>query len=247
VRKLISVIMFAAMLALASLGNAQGVLRVGSTTAGYPVSGFNGQTHKWEGIAVELLAAVAKDAHLEIEFQPLVFAQLQPALLERKIDIIAAGYGITPAREKIVGFTAPYWTVRDVLVVPVEDTKAYKSHADFKGMSIVTPKGSAYVAGLQDAGAKVTLADSPPLVLAELEAGRVAGAVDNGLQVAYRLRENAHPKLKIVDTYTPFQVTKVAFAVRKGDNDLLARLNASLAKLQADGTVRSIAAKWHLN
>jgi polar amino acid transport system substrate-binding protein len=231
---------------LAGACDAQQVLKVGSTTSGQPTSGINPQTKRWEGVAVEVLMAVAKDAGLQLEFTPMPFADLQPALLGKRIDIIASGYGVTPAREKVVDFTQPYGSFRDLLVVPVTDMKLYRSPADFKDMSIAIPKGSAYVDGLERAGAKLTLVTSPPQAISELEAGHVAGVVDNGLQVAYRLRGNTHPELKIVDSYSPIQEVKLAFAVQKGNADLLAKLNASLTKLQADGTVKSIASKWGL-
>ncbi len=233
--------------AIAGSSAAQSVVRVGSTTAGQPTSGLNPQTKQWEGVAVELLLAVAKDAGLRVELQPMTFGELQDALVGGKIDIIASGYGPTPAREKVVDFTRSYWSFRDLLVVPVTDTRVYTSPADFRGMSIATPKGSAYVNGLQEAGAKLTFVATPPDALAELEAGHVAAVVDNGLQVAYRLRGNAHPGLKLVSSYSPVQEGRLAFAVRKGDSELRAKLDASLAKLQADGTVNAIAAKWGLN
>jgi polar amino acid transport system substrate-binding protein len=231
---------------LAGACEAQQVLKVGSTANGQPTSGINPQTKQWEGVAVEVLMAVAKDAGLQLGLKPMTFAALQPALIDNRIDIIASGYGVTPAREKVVDFTEPYWSFRDLLVVPVTDTKAYHSPADFKDMSIATPKGSAYADGLKKVGANITFVASPPEAISELEAGHVAGVVDNGLQVAYRVRGDAHPKLKIVDSYTPIQPIRLAFAVRKGNTALLAKLDASLTKLLADGTVKSIAARWGL-
>lgn len=232
--------------AIAGGSVAQPVLKVGSTTAGQPMSGLDPKTKQWEGVAVELLLAVSKDAGLQVEFQPMTFAELQPALIDKKIDIIASGYGPTPPREKVVDFTQPYWSFRDMLVVPIDDTKVYRSPADFKDMSIATPRGSSYVNGLKEAGANLTLVATPPDGLIELEAGRVAGVVDNGLQLAYRLRGDLHPGLKIVSSYSPVQEGKLAFAVQKGNTELLGKLNASLTKLRADGTVESITAKWGL-
>lgn len=226
--------------------SAQQVLRAGSTVAGQPTSGLNPQTKQLEGISVELLQAITKDAGLQVEFTPMTFAELQPALLEKKIDIIAASYGVTPARRELVDFTNVYGTYRDKLLISINDTKTYRSAADFKGMTIAIPKGSAYVDGLKEAGAILTLVSTPPEAIDELEAGHVAGVVDNGLQIMYRMRNNAHPMLRVVDSYQPIQEGMLAFAVRKGDADLLARLNASLKKLQADGTVRAIYARWGL-
>ncbi|MGN6388435.1 MAG: substrate-binding periplasmic protein [Burkholderiaceae bacterium] len=239
---------FLAALACAVPGTASAQQRIGagSTTAGQPMSGLNPQTGQFEGVAVELLRAVAKDAGLAVEFQPMNFAELQPALTGGKIDVIAASFGVTPARAKVVDFTEPYGSYRDVLVVHNDDKRTYRSVADFRGMAIAIPKGSTYVAALKEAGANLTLVDTPPQAIEALEAHRVAGVVDNGLQLTYRLRDHAHPGLKIVDSYQPIQEAKLAFAVRKGDAALLSRLNPSLKKLQDDGTVQAIFAKWGL-
>ena len=43
------------------------------------------------------------------------------------------------------------------------------------------------------------------------------------------------------------RIGHLAFAVRKGDADLLMKLDGSLAKLQADGTVAAIKKKWNLD
>lgn len=238
---------FAALvIAFSNASCAQQVLRAGSTTAGQPMSGLNPQTKEFEGVAVELLRAIAKDAGLKVEFVPMAFAELQPALNEKKIDVIAASYGITPARIKLVDFTEPYGSYRDILLVRADDQKTYRSTTDFKGMTIATSKGSAYVSALNENGANLTLVDRPPEAISELEARRVAGVVDNGMQLTYQLRNNAHPDLKAVDSYQPIQEAKLAFAVRKGDTDLLTMLNRSLKKLQDDGTVKAIYSKWGL-
>jgi polar amino acid transport system substrate-binding protein len=233
-------------IAFSNASSAQQMLRAGSTTAGQPMSGINPQTKEFEGVAVELLRAVAKDAGLEVQFVPMNFAELQPALDDKKIDVIAASYGVTPARLKLVDFTEAYGSYRDVLIVRADDQKTYRSTADFKGMAIAIPKGSAYVGALKDAGANLTLVNTPPEAIGELEAGHVAGVVDNGLQLTYQLRNNAHPSLKIVDSYQPIQEAKLAFAVRKGADDLLAKLNPSLKRLEDNGTVKAIYSKWGL-
>lgn len=239
---------FIAILAIVFAGPSQAeVLKIGTTVSGQPMSGRNPQTKEWEGVALELLMSVAKDADLQIEFVPMIFAELQPALLDKKIDVIAGGYGITPEREKVVDFTNTYGEYRDLLVVPVVDIKPYRSVADFKGMKIAVPKGSAYVAGLKEAGAEIVFVNGPADTLPELEAGHVAGVIDNGLQLAYRLKIEPHPTLKIVNDYTPIQVGRLAFAVQKGNADLLTKLNASLARLQANGTVKTIKTKWGLD
>jgi len=44
--------------------------------------------------------------------------------------------------------------------------------------------------------------------------------------------------------YKPVTVGTVAIGIRKSDAELLAKINASLAKLKANGTIAKILGKW---
>jgi polar amino acid transport system substrate-binding protein len=55
-----------------------------------------------------------------------------------------------------------------------------------------------------------------------------------------------YPELRVVDSYEPSVVGTYGIAVRKDDPELLAAVNASLAKLAAEGTIRRILADWDL-
>lgn len=237
-------LVFGLLLAFTAPLTAEEVVRAGSTPAGQPASGLNPTTKEWEGVSVELLKAISKEAGFRPEFAPLPFGELQSALTDNKIDVIAASFGISPARKKVVDFTIPYGSYRDVLVVPANDTKNYRSLTYLKGMSIATPKGSSYVEPLRAAGAKVVLVDTPPEAIKELEAGRVQGVVDNGLQLRYRLKKENLTTLRVIDSYDPILVGQLAFAVRKGDVELLSKLNNSLTKLRDNGTLKAITTKW---
>jgi polar amino acid transport system substrate-binding protein len=49
-----------------------------------------------------------------------------------------------------------------------------------------------------------------------------------------------------VSTYQSKLVDNIGIAVRKGDSELLGKINASLAKLRADGTIDKILERWNL-
>jgi len=213
-------------------------LKVGTTTSGQPTSGINPQTKQLEGFAVELIRAIAKDAEFEIEFQTMPFGELQSALVSlRPVTALRP----SARKQRIL----PTLTDRsEIAVVPVSDTKSYKTLSDFKGMKVATPRGSSVADPLKEAGADFVLVSAPPDGLRELEAGNVAAVVDNGLQLTYRLKIEPHPKLKIIDTYPPTVTVRLAFAVHKGNDALREKLNISLHKLQINGTVRDIAGRW---
>lgn len=82
------------------------LLRVGIVGEMPPYSLYNKGT--WAGFENELWSLFAQYAHYRIEFVPLDFHELLPALLEHKIDVIAATVTITEQRSRKVLFTVPY-------------------------------------------------------------------------------------------------------------------------------------------
>jgi polar amino acid transport system substrate-binding protein len=67
--------------------------------------------------------------------------------------------------------------------------------------------------------------------------------------VAYQLGLGTHPPLKevrLVSSYEPRLVGSIGIGVRKGDRELLGRINQSLARLKAKGTIAKIVSEWKL-
>lgn len=226
---------------------AQTLVKVGITPAGQPASGLNPETKAPEGFAVEIMQAVSADAGLSLQFQPMPFGELQQALMERRIDAIAGSFGITPERQKAVDFTHPYGSYRDVLIVKASNKAAFRSVADLRGMKIATSRGSSYVKPLEDAGANLSLSATPPESIAKLQTDSVEGIIENGLQANFLLRTSGKSGLRTVESYQPILIGHLAFAVRKGDADLLMKIDHSLSKLEAAGTVTAIKTKWGLD
>ena len=52
--------------------------------------------------------------------------------------------------------------------------------------------------------------------------------------------------VRLVDSYKPATVGTVAIGIRKSDSELLGKINASLAKLKANGVLDRILDKWGL-
>ena len=79
-----------------------------------------------------------------------------------------------------------------------------------------------------------------------MNTGRLkAGFADYPI-LAYNLKRGGFPEVRLVDSYKPTVIGSVGIGVRKGDQELLSKINASLAKLKANGTVDKILAKWGL-
>jgi polar amino acid transport system substrate-binding protein len=223
------------------------VLKVGSTATGVPFTFLDTKTNTIQGIMVDLVTAVGKDAGFAVEIEPMQFSTLIPALTTNKIDLIAAAMFATAARREVIDFTDTVYSYGEGLVVPKTDGKDYVTLEDLKGKTVGAQVGTAFVEPLQKSGfyPEVKIYDTIPDILRDVNAGRIGAGFADYPIAAYNLSQGGFPEARLVKSYKPSIMGSVAIGLRKGD-PMLAKLNASLAKLQADGTIKKILAKWGL-
>ncbi len=247
-RKFLLAALAGAFTALALPVAAQQTLKVGSTPTGIPFTFLDTKTNKIEGVMVDIITAVGKDAGFEVQIEPMQFSALIGALTSNRIDIIAAAMYITDARKQVIDFSQPIYTYGDGLFVPKSDTKDYTSIQDLKGKTVGAQVGTAYVEPLQKSGlfADVKIYETIPDIMRDVNAGRIqAGFADLPI-VAYNLQQGRFPEVRLVKGYKPMVVGSVGIGVRKSDQELLKKIDASLNKLKANGTIKQILTKWGL-
>jgi polar amino acid transport system substrate-binding protein len=203
------------------------------------------------GIFVDLTNAIAKDAGLLIQYQVMTFADLIPALTSGKIDVIATEMAITPARAQQVDFSIPVYNApREAVVVLASDTTAYRNLEDLKNFPVGVQKGSIQLALLQRIGgfSQIKVYDAIKDVWSAVASGQVKAGVTAGGDTIYAAKQGELPNLRIVSSYqSPSPIPRVGIAVRKGNSELLTKINRSLAKLEADGTVKAIFTKYDVD
>lgn len=241
--------LFALCLAFVGLMvSAQTPLRVGSTPTGIPFTFLDTKTNQISGVMVDLIKEIGKDQGFAVEISPMSFSTLIAALQANKIDVIAAAMYITPPRQEVVDFSDPIYTYGDGMLVAAKDSKDYKSYEDLKGEVVGAQIGTAYVKPMQDSGMfkEVKVYDSIPDIMRDVNLGRIkAGFADLPI-VAYNLSQGGFPDSRLAKNYKPTVVGSVGIAVRKGDKATLDKVNASLRKFKADGTIDRILARWNL-
>jgi polar amino acid transport system substrate-binding protein len=223
-------------------------LTVGTNPDGAPMSFHDSNSGRYRGVSVDLLAEIAKDAGFQVEYAPMPLAELIPALNDHRIDVIAANLLATPQRRALIDFSETYHSGGDALVVPKSDPREYKSIADLKGMVIGAQKGSAQLAAIQSTGlfSDIKVFDNIDAVMREVSAGRIAAGIVGGTSAHYQLHLGKFADLRLVAAYQPTLVSGIGFGVRKSDGELLQKINRSLARLQADGTLRKILSSYGL-
>lgn len=155
---------------------------------------------------------------------------------------------ITPQREQVVSFSHPVYRYGEGVMLPKSDTKNYTSFADMKGMKVGVEVGTAFVEPIQKSGdfSEVKLYDNPPDMMRDVNTGRIqAGFMDYPI-ATYTISQGGFPNLRMDTAYKPVVMGSLGIATRKDDTALLAKVNAAVDKLKADGTIDAILKKWGL-
>ena len=144
---------FAALVLAAGMpASAQQVLKVGSTPTGMPFTFLDTKTNTIQGVMVDLITEVGKDAGFQVQIEPMQFSTLIASLTSSKIDIISAAMFITAARKEVIDFSEPVYTYGEGLLVPKTDTKDYTKPEDLKGEVVGAQVGTAFVDALKKIG-----------------------------------------------------------------------------------------------
>jgi len=249
IQRLTKVTVLVVAASAASICLAQTALTVGATSTGVPFTFLDIKTNKLQGMMVDTVTAVGKNAGFSVNLQQTPFAALIPSLTSNKIDIIAAAMLKTATRAQIVDFSDPVYSYGEGLFVNAEDKRSYKTLDDLKGEIVGAQVGTIFIDALNKKGGfkEVRVYDSVADMMRDVALGRIKAGFGDRPIVAYQLAQGANPQVRLVKEYQPTLVGDVCLVVRKGDHQLLERLNKAIAAAKADGTLAKIVQQWNLN
>lgn len=198
------------------------------------------------GFDVDLLNAIAEDQGFEVKFQSFEFDGLIPAIQADSCDIIAAAMNVTPERAKEVDFTDTYFASAKTVLV-AKDNTTITSPEDFtKDMKVAAQIGTSeadYVQQLEADGKikeAIVLNQTTQCIL-QLQSGDVQAVVMDAPVAKVYLDKNPDTVKSLDAQIDP---ADMAFAVKKGNTELLDKLNAGLKNVVENGTYDDLVAKW---
>ena len=196
-----------------------GTLRMG-TNATFPPYEFVGDDGNVQGIDVDIAAAIADKLGMKLEVTDMEFDSLIPALQSDTVDSYAKG----------------------VQVIIVKDGSDIASPDDLEGKNIGVQTGTTgdiYCTG--DYGQEhVKQFNNGPLAVAALVNDQIDCVVID--QEPAKNYVAANSGLKILDT--AYADEDYAIAIKKGNTELLDKVNGALKELEGDGTLQSIVDKY---
>ena len=211
-----------------------------STNAAFPPYEMTTDSGDFEGIDIDVAAAIAEKLGLELQVDDMDFDAALLAAQSGKSDIVMAGVTVTDERQKVMDFSDTYAEGIQSIIVPEDSDIA--SADDLAGKIIGTQRGTTgYIYCTDDFGEDSVVAYDDGLTAVQaLNNGQVdAVVIDNAPAKEFVA---ANPGLKILDT--AYAQEDYAIGVAKGNTALLDAINGALEELQADGTLQSIVDKY---
>lgn len=198
------------------------------------------------GFDMDLLNAIGEDQGFKVEYQSFEFDAIVPAIQAGNADIIAAAMNVTEKRAEQVDFSDKYFDSGKVILVK-KDNDTIKDVNDFTAdMKVAAQIGTTegeYVQKLADEGKigeAVVLNKTTDCIL-QLQNGDV-NAIIMDAPVAKFYSDKYGDEIKKLDaTIDP---APMAFAVQKGNDELLEKINAGLKNLKENGTYDELVKKW---
>ncbi len=227
----------------------QDVLDKGSFILGlddsFPPMGFRDENGEIVGFDIDAAIEVAKRLGVELVPQPIDWNAKEQELATGNIDCIWNGFTVTPERERVMAFSAPY--VRNAQVVVVRGDSDVNTLEDLAGGSVGVQAGSSAQVAIDDTpGFKDSLKEIIEFkenltALMDLEIGGV-DAVVMDLLVANDNINRSGKDFRILDQTLTEEEYAIGF--RKNDIALRDAVDAELLAMAEDGTLAQIAEKW---
>lgn len=246
-KKILSAFLAAVLLAAAmmtvSCGNDSSGELVMATNAQFEPYEFYGDDGKITGIDVEIMTKIAEKLGKTLRIEDMDFDSIVAAVQTGKCDVGAAGLSITEERKQFVNFTDTYTTAKQVIIVKEDSDIAGPD--DLNGKIIGTQTGTTgelYVTDDYETEGLATVErfkSGNEAVLA-LTQGKVDCVVIDNNPAEVFVQKN--PGLKILET--EYTLEEYAFAVAKGNNDLLEKINKAVAELKESGELQAIIDKY---
>lgn len=206
--------------------------------------GFRDEDNELVGFDIDYARAAAEYMGVEVKFQPIDWKTKENELSSDRIDLIWNGYTITPEREEKVDFTKPYLE-NDQVVVVLEDSEV-ESLEDLAGEVVGLQALSSAMDALEshpifDEIGEITEFADNVLALSDLKSGRVEAVVIDEVVINYYMSKEEDTFRLLDESLAPEQY---GVGVKKGNTELLEKLQAALDEMNEDGTAAEISEKW---
>ena len=193
------------------------------------------------GFDVSLAKYIANELGMELEIMPMDFDACQAAVASGKVDMSISGFSWLPEREENYNLSDYYYAgeneTEQVLIVLAENAGKYTDAASLSGLKI-----GAQGASLQESLVKEQLPDCELVVYTDINTGllqlkkgdfdAMAVAIGNANAL---IANNSDVAMSGFQFFVDEKMTNNLILLKKGNDELTAKVNEILAKAEAAG------------
>jgi polar amino acid transport system substrate-binding protein len=195
------------------------------------------------GVSVDLAQALGAQLGRAVEIQNLPFDGLIPALKTGRIDIIISSMTATPERAQSIDFSDPYLKNGLCLLANSENDVQSVADLDRAGRTVAVKKATTgHLYATQNLKqARVLVLDKETACVLEVAQGKADAFIYDQIGVFENWRRNRDATRPLL---APFREEFWAIGLRKGSDELRAKVNAFLAEFRKSGGFERLAEKW---
>lgn len=209
---------------------------------------YTDENNKIIGLDVDIMDAIAEDQGFEIEWSSLAFDSLFPALNSGNADIVAAAVSSNPDREKQADFSEGYYVTGDSMAVK-SDSKVNTIDELSPDSVVAVQIGTTLVDKVQkliDEGkvGSIVQLDTVSTCMLQLQNGDVDAVAADSLTIDDYI--SSQGKAKNIGEFYFDEENPMRIAVKKGNAELLDKINSGLKHIKENGKYAEICKKWNV-
>lgn len=193
------------------------------------------------GIDVEVAEAIAEKLGMTLEVEDIAFDSIIPELESGKADIGVAGMTVSEDRLKNVDFTDTYTTASQVIIVKEDSDIAGPDDLAGKYIGVqLGTTGDIYASDYEEEGSTIERYNKGFEAVQAMQQDKIDAVVIDGEPAKVFVSQNEG--IKILDE--ALTVEEYAIAVKKGNTELLDKINGALGELKESGRLQEIIDKY---
>lgn len=219
-----------------------------ATEATYPPFESVDASGTIQGFDVDIMHALCQQMQRKCIITNQPWESLIPSLKIGKFDALIGAMSITPAREKVVAFTQPYYE-NTGSIIAAKSAKLVLTKQDLSGKTIGIQGGTTFANYLQATyGSAVSVKNYASIqdALIDLQSGRIDAVMGDTPIILSWLRHHQNNYAVVGQPISSKQYFGVGYgiAVQQNNQQLLAQLNQAIKAIKADGTYAKIVNKY---
>lgn len=206
--------------------------------------GFRDENNEIVGFDIDMAKAAGEKMGVDIKFQPIDWKTKENELNSGRIDLIWNGYTITDERKEKVLFTKPYLKNSQVVVTLADSDLSKLDDLADKKIGIQALSSAIDALNAHPISKKIdslSQYDTNVIALQDLKAGRTDAVVIDEVVINYYMTKEEGTFKVLDESLSP---EEYAVGVKKGNENLLDKLQAALDEMNEDGTASEISEKW---